>query len=746
MKTNFFYTNLLSLLILCTVGQATLHANCPELMRGPYLLPGSGVQASESIIVRWRLDMNAGDMEICFSPLGQNTFNTCRTIEEEVQNVVIPHKFGGNEYISTDNVYNYQYEVDFSETPFNDGNTYEYRIYHESEICNSASIVDDDDIIGGGIAGGVLRPYPIKGAGLEETLNIWVLGDPGDAKLEGVRDAYNIYKNAQNYEDDFILLLGDNAYGYYDEEEGDDPSKCNTGCASDGSDYAYGQAIFAADKLQEEIKDQVMWTTIGNHEVNHEFNNQSHGSGEPNIEEFFEIFSYIPPNKAYYSHDYGEAHFICLNSEIIDDLFGADEINNLETMTTWLRNDLQNSTAKWNIVYFHHPVHTASLKIERNTLDDEELQADMEAMVDSILPVLYEYNVDLVMTGHTHHYERSFLVHDQDDSTVDNYCEQEGYVRPASIIHDGSSTNDYLDDYLDNVHNYDCDNFDESVFPKSEDGTVFVVLGSSSKLNNPKCDQRLCYFDHPIMRPMENPEIIEKYNNNNNTLECEIKDRGRGLLETGSGRLSIQGNQLTFEFVVPVYDGSNVIDYEVKDKFTIDKSYQVECVPNKIYNIFNNDIPEETHAEDWIKMIGVTVNSGENVIVQAGDYIELKPQGSSFATNIKYGASFEAYIAPCEAGSGKKESVENVAEPKLKVYPNPFSDIFNIEYSTDKETDVTIAIYNLSGQLEKVVTDQERHPIGSHNIEVDAQSLREGIYIVQILTEDAQLTQKLVKL
>jgi len=807
---------------------------------------------------------------------------------------VIPYS-GYSEY-SLETVYNYQYEVPLNSSLFNDGNTYEYRIEKNSDACTLAD---------NSLASGILHQYPAKGTALDESLDIWVLGDPGASGLTNVRNAYNNYKG-NNYEDDFIMLLGDNAYRATESSTNGAITEDNTTCLnpswciSDGSDYAYSRAIFAENKLQEPIKDQIMWTTIGNHEVDYYFNKQA--TGEENIEEFFRMYSYMERDKGYYSYDYGEAHFICLNSEIRDDLFSDD----MTDMKNWLMDDLNNNDSKWTIVYFHHPVHTGTQRSDRNTLNQPVGELDARKMIDEILPILYQYKVDLVFSGHTHLYERSFLVHEQNDVNVNSYCDGEGNERPASIVHDGSPTNDYLDDYVNDVYGYDCDNFDESIFPKSDEGTVFVVLGSSSKTSSLNCSYEECYLDHPIMRPMKNPET--KYISN-----CSHtgNDRGRGLYQKGSGHLSIQGDQLTFEFVAQV---SNSAGFEVMDRFTIDKSdpnaicnteanftydhsndptidftststgadsyfwefgdgttstqenpthtyaangsYTIyltitndDCTESDMYGaainiddivnacnvtasftyddsnspeiIFtststdaelyfwdfndgsnstsqtenpthtfsmsgsyiielrvynsacndfddyqitividnevceetrtyypNEDMPEETHTSDWIKLKGHTIEGNQTVTLKAGEYIELLPR--EFDTNypatiIEYGANFEAYIEACP-GIGKKESVEKVTETKLKVYPNPFSDIFNIEYNTNKETAVTIAIYNLSGQLEKVVKDQEIHPIGSHNIEVDAQSLREGVYIVQILTEDSQLTQKLVKL
>ena len=140
------------------MGIINTNAQCPEIVRGPYLQPGSGAQATESIVVRWRTESNTS-MKICFSEIGQNDFGNCETIYPSIQEIVIPYS-GYNEY-SLKTVYNYQYEIYFNFAPFNDGNTYEYRI--EKNAC---TLTDNS------LASGVLHQYPTKGTVLDESLDI----------------------------------------------------------------------------------------------------------------------------------------------------------------------------------------------------------------------------------------------------------------------------------------------------------------------------------------------------------------------------------------------------------------------------------------------------------------------------------------------------------------------------------------------------------------------------------------------
>lgn len=62
---------------------------------------------------------------------------------------------------------------------------------------------------------------------------------------------------------------------------------------------------------------------------------------------------------------------------------------------TWLKNALEQSTARWNIVVHHHPVFSTGQ--DRN---NKELRA-------LLMPVYERYGVDLVLQGHDHRYGRT---------------------------------------------------------------------------------------------------------------------------------------------------------------------------------------------------------------------------------------------------------------------------------------------------------------------------------------------------
>jgi tetratricopeptide (TPR) repeat protein len=114
------------------------------------------------------------------------------------------------------------------------------------------------------------------------------------------------------------------------------------------------------------------------------------GNHEHHARQFFDYFS-LPGNEQWYSFDYGNAHFVALDSDLRYLREGSEQIH-------WLEKDLAASRADWKIVFFHHPPFTASMRY---------YTADRLARQRLLHPILEKYDVDLVFSGHDHNYERT---------------------------------------------------------------------------------------------------------------------------------------------------------------------------------------------------------------------------------------------------------------------------------------------------------------------------------------------------
>jgi hypothetical protein len=216
----------------------------------------------------------------------------------------------------------------------------------------------------------------------QNSFSVWVTGDfgVGNANQISVKDSYKNYVGTTPA--DFWIWLGDNAYG-------------------SGSDLEYTTNTF--NQYPEILKNTPFYPSIGNHD----YGNVNYLSPEALSSNFpyFNQFS-LPSNaeaggipsgtEKYYSYNYGDVHFIVLDS------FGSYNVST-SPMYLWLKSDLEANLQKWTICYFHHPPYTKGTH-------NSDLEIESFSMRQNIIPLLESKNVDLVLSGHSHVYERTFLI------------------------------------------------------------------------------------------------------------------------------------------------------------------------------------------------------------------------------------------------------------------------------------------------------------------------------------------------
>lgn len=106
----------------------------------------------------------------------------------------------------------------------------------------------------------------------------------------------------------------------------------------------------------------------------------------------------------WYSFNYGRIHFVCLDTTI---LYSFDSIGRYQI--DWLSKDLANfRNAKKDgiiIVFAHHPPYSSGRHMPFNTTPFPSSKI-VRILQESIIPILEQYRVCIVFTGHDHFYER----------------------------------------------------------------------------------------------------------------------------------------------------------------------------------------------------------------------------------------------------------------------------------------------------------------------------------------------------
>jgi hypothetical protein len=287
-------------------------------------------------------------------------------------------------------------------------------------------------------------------AGTVIDTRVWILGDAGTANVNAaaVRDAFYTFTGAKI--PNLVLELGDNAY-------------------NSGLDSEFQAAVF--DMYPTMLRKTPFWSCLGNHETN-----QDHTFVD--TYPYFDVYTLPTAGEAggvasgtehYYSFNYGNIHFISLDSmtadRTVDDPNTAG-VNEDGPMAAWLRNDLQSTTATWIICFFHHPAYT---KGSHNS--DGEIE--LVQMRQNFLPILEAGGVDLTLAGHSHLYERSYF--------VDGHYGLSATLTPAMKLNSGDGRPAGNGAYT------------KPLAGGGHKGAVYAVAGSSGQVGGVQPD-----FPHPV--------------------------------------------------------------------------------------------------------------------------------------------------------------------------------------------------------------------------------------------------------
>ncbi len=271
----------------------------------------------------------------------------------------------------------------------------------------------------------------------DETMQqrIWILGDSGNYNegQQAVRKAMKRYLGSRKV--DTWIMLGDNAY-------------------RSGTQEQYNTGLFNA--YPDTLKHNALWSIIGNHDARRWA--------------FYDIFE-MPVNgeaggtpsgsEKYYSFENGNVHFVMLDSQTEDR--SADG-----KMAKWLEKDLAANTKLWTIVAMHHPPYTKGSHDSDSLYDSRGRMVEMR---ENILPIIEKYDVDLVLAGHSHVYERSLLSHK-------HYGYSDTFDAAEHIVQD-------------DLHNYE-----KCREKRPYGGTIYNVAGSSSANQTGKNPFNV---NHPMM-------------------------------------------------------------------------------------------------------------------------------------------------------------------------------------------------------------------------------------------------------
>jgi hypothetical protein len=659
--------------------------NSQILLRGPYLQSPT----ENSIVIKWRTSTNTNS-KVRFGTDGLNLS----------QNIVL-------------NTNTKEHTVKIS-------NLAPSTIYYYSVGNNSTSFTTPS-------ARFRFKTNPIPGS--EVPTRVWAIGDfgKGNAEQVAVKNSYMQYDDSSNT--DVWIWLGDNVY-------------------NDGTDEEYQTKLFELNGFSDVFSWLPFWPSPGNHDYNTVWEESAFlGIPYSNIPledhegPYFDLV-HVPTEaeaggfpselELFYSFDYGDVHFLSLNSEVFD---FAQTFEGIDRMKQWIEQDLIQNTRTFTIAYFHQPPYSKG-----SHDSDDAFELVMKAMRERVIPLLEEYDIDLVICGHSHVFERSKLIHGHYGNSFS--------FEPSTMLKDGSNGN------FEQGNAYRKDGLSST-----PDGTVYVVCGNSgSKEDAPS-------LDYPIMQFVDggldacgsfvmdiyknrldgkylhmNGTVMDEFTILKSNLTVEIPDVSVCGQESVTITPTISGGSDNLHYVWSINNNTStsvsINDQQIGNhQLTITDSLTGQVVTQNFNIVQGNNLTIVTQ-NDTLFAQGIANNyqwylNGVDISGANGAFYIPQVAGS-YSVSTFYGScqSEGIFINP-------ELNVPFIQAKGITLFPNPAHDVLTLEVN-ESFIGKTYQIYSSLGEIVKKGT------LDSTNNLISLSKLSPGIYSIKIngLEENLRFVKK----
>jgi hypothetical protein len=528
--------------------------------------------------------------------------------------------------------------------------------------------------------------------GTEVPTRVWAIGDfgKGNAEQVAVKNSYMQYDDSSNT--DVWIWLGDNVY-------------------NDGTDQEYQTKLFDLNGFSDVFNWLPFWPSPGNHDYNTVWEESAFlGIPYSNIPledhqgPYYDLV-HVPTEaeaggfpsdlELFYSFDYGDVHFLSLNSEVFD---FAQTSQGIDRMKQWIEQDLIQNTRTFTIAYFHQPPYSKG-----SHDSDDAFELVMKAMRERVVPLLEQYDIDLVVCGHSHVFERSKLIHGHYGNSFS--------FDPPTMLKDGSNGN------FSQGNAYHKDGYSNT-----PDGTVYVVCGNSgSKEDAPS-------LDYPIMQFVDggldacgsfvmdiyknrldgkylhmNGTVMDEFTILKSNLTVEIPDVSVCGQESITITPTISGGSDNLHYVWSINNNTSnsvsINDQQIGNhQLTITDSLTGQVVTQNFNIVQGNNLTIVTQ-NDTLFAQGIANNYQwylNSVDISGANGAFYIPQvAGSYSVSTFYGtcSSESVYFNP-------QLNIQTLKVAGINLYPNPVSDELNIEVN---ETFIgkSFQLFSSTGELIK---------------------------------------------
>jgi hypothetical protein len=570
------------------------------------------------------------------------------------------------------------------------------------------------------------KTNPIPGS--EVPTRVWAIGDfgKGNAEQVAVKNSYMQFDDSLNT--DVWIWLGDNVY-------------------DDGTDEEYQTKLFELNGFSDVFNWLPFWPSPGNHDYNTVWEESaflgipySNIALEDHQGPYYDLV-HVPTEaeaggfpsdlELFYSFDYGDVHFLSLNSEVFD---FAQTSQGIDRMKLWIEQDLIQNTRTFTIAYFHQPPYSKG-----SHDSDDAFELVMKAMRERVVPLLESYDIDLVICGHSHVFERSKLVHG-------HYGNSQSFD-PSTMLKDSSNGN------FNQGNAYHKDGL-----ANTPDGTVYVVCGNSgSKEDAPS-------LNHPIMEFVDggieacgsfvmdiyknrldgkylhmNGTVMDEFTILKSNLTVEIPN----VYVCGQGQIAVQpvisGGSDNLHYAWSINNNTSnslsINDQQLGNHQLVVTDSLTGQVVTQTFSVLQGNDLTITAQNDTLYAQGVANNyqwylNGQPINGANGTFFIPQVAGN-YSVSTFYGTclSESVYFNP-------QLSVSGISTFGITLYPNPASDELNIEVN-EAYIGKSFQIYSSSGELVK------KGKLDSKTNRISLTKLPAGTYTIHV--NGTQETLRFVK-
>ncbi|PIP55027.1 MAG: hypothetical protein COX07_02120, partial [Bacteroidetes bacterium CG23_combo_of_CG06-09_8_20_14_all_32_9] len=156
-------------------------------------------------------------------------------------------------------------------------------------------------------------------------------------------------------------------------------------------------------------------------------------------------------------------------------------------------------------------------------------------------------------------------------------------------------------------------------------------------------------------------------------------------------------------------------------------------------------------ANDWAKCSEIYNNSlfvigntnSSNIDTNYFFFPIVDYGNNAYFQDIYSGGGYDGFISMFDLSPLISIPENFIEQSNFNIYPNPSNDKINISFNNSTMSNVEIKIFNISGKL--VLNKKISNSIGEQNILVNIKCLLQGIYNIQLVTDNFTSTKKFIE-